>query len=293
MSLAKTQAVVNGLRARGITVHEWPGWQGRGNGQVSSYVGGIVHHTGSAYGMAYQALVSGREDLAGPLCNFAGNQDGSITVISAGPANHAGASGGRSMGPLPVTGSFNKWVMGLEIVYPGISPMRDAQYRAALVWARVVADVCGGGNIQSIRAHAETSVTGKWDPGYANQRTIDMVEFRRAALNPTPVEDDMTQAQADQLQFLYDAFLKGGPSIPTGQPLKDLIPQAASAYAPVLRVEAKLSALAAEVAELKARPVADVDEEALAEALSQRGIGGISAAELIQILATVRLTPGV
>ena len=97
MSLAKTQAVVNGLRARGVTVHEWPGWQTRGNGQTSDYRGGIVHHTGSGYGSAYQALVSGRPDLSGPLCNFAGNQDGSITVIAAGPANHAGASGGRSM----------------------------------------------------------------------------------------------------------------------------------------------------------------------------------------------------
>lgn len=209
MSLAKTQAVMNGLRSRGITVHEWAGWQTRGNGYTSNYVGGIVHHTGSAYGAAYNALVVGRPDLSGPLCNFAGNEDGSVTVISAGPANHAGASGGYSMGPLPVTQLFNPRVMGLEIVYPGTSPMRPAQYHAATAWARVVADVCAGGNVQSIRAHAETSVTGKWDPGDRDGHTIDMNAFRAASINPVEVPD-MTPDEHGALDKLYKGFVEDG-----------------------------------------------------------------------------------
>ncbi|RZQ60466.1 N-acetylmuramoyl-L-alanine amidase [Amycolatopsis suaedae] len=177
-------AVVAELRRRGMTVHEWPGWQNRGNGDSADWCGGLVHHTGGSYSMAYALLADGRggrDPLAGPLCNFAGNVDGTLTVIAAGVANHAGASGGKSMGPLPVTGRFNRRVMGLEICYPGDAPMRDAQYRAALVWARVVADVCGGGDIQRVRAHAETSVKGKWDPGYAEGKTIDMNKFRAEA----------------------------------------------------------------------------------------------------------------
>jgi hypothetical protein len=83
---------------------------------------------------------------------------------------------------------FNRRVLGLEIVYPGTSPMRAAQYRSALVWARVVADVVGKGNIERVRAHAETSITGKFDPGDAPGRTIDMAAFRRAAT--TVLEDD-------------------------------------------------------------------------------------------------------
>ncbi len=194
MSVARCLEINARLRAAGITVREASGWQSRGNGQTSAYEGGLVHHTATGYGIAVPGtgpgnlLINGRPDLRGPLCNYAGNDDGSITVIAAHPANHAGASGGRSMGPLPVTSLFNRRVLGLEIVYPGTSPMRPAQYRSALVWSKAVADVCGGGNIERVRAHAETSITGKWDPGEAPGRTINMAAFRRAAT--TVLEDD-------------------------------------------------------------------------------------------------------
>jgi len=166
-----------------------------------------VHHTATGYGIALpgtgvgRLLINGRSDLRGPLCNYAGNDDGSITVIAAHPANHAGASGGRSMGPLPTTTSFNRRVLGLEIVYPGTRPMRPAQYRAALVWANAVAAVCGRGDLQRIRAHAETSVTGKWDPGDAPGRTIDMAAFRDAARD---LEADVTPEEHRWLKFVHD-----------------------------------------------------------------------------------------
>lgn len=200
MSVARAREVNARLRAVGITVHEYPGWESRGNGQTSAYEGGLVHHTATGYGSALPGtgvgtlLVNGRSDLSGPLCNYACNADGSVTVIAAHPANHAGASGGRSMGPLPVTTLFNKRVMGIEIVYPGDEPMRDAQYRTALIWSRIVTTVLGGGNIKRARAHAETSITGKWDPGDAPNRTINMTAFRRAAaiVGANPVEDDVT-----------------------------------------------------------------------------------------------------
>lgn len=199
MSVARCREINARLRAAGVTVHEYPGCWSRGNGQSPAYEGGIVHHTASAFGTATSGagigrlLADGRSDLSGPLCNWAGNADGSLTFIAAFPANHAGASGGRSMGPLPTTTLFNRRVLGLEIVYPGITPMRDAQYRSALVWACVVADVVGGGNIERVRAHAETSITGKFDPGDAPGRTINMAAFRAAAkvTGSHPVEDDM------------------------------------------------------------------------------------------------------
>ncbi|OLF10179.1 hypothetical protein BLA60_17190 [Actinophytocola xinjiangensis] len=207
MSVARCQEINARLRAAGITVREAAGWRNRGNGQTSAYEGGLVHHTATGYGIALPGtgvgalLINGRPDLRGPLCNYAGNDDGSITVIAAHPANHAGASGGRSMGPLPTTSSFNRRVLGLEIVYPGDRPMRPAQYRAALVWANVVAAVCGRGDVQRIRAHAETSVTGKWDPGEAPGRTIDMAAFRDAARN---LEADVTPEEHRWLKFVHD-----------------------------------------------------------------------------------------
>lgn len=186
MSLNEIRVINHLLRSWGFVVHEWLGWESRSNGQISDFVGGIVHHTATAYGSAPAILVNGRSDLPGPLCNYAGNADGSLTVIAAGPANHAGRSGGYSMGPLPVTAGFNRYVLGLEIVYPGTEPMRPEQYAAAVAWGRAVADIVGWGDSQRIRAHAETSVTGKWDPGYAPGRTIDMNMFRAAVAQFTP-----------------------------------------------------------------------------------------------------------
>jgi hypothetical protein len=207
VSVARCQEINARLRAAGIVVHEIPGWQSRGNGMTSAYAGGIVHHTGGPFGTALAGngrgdeLVRGTTKLSGPLCNYAGNEDGSVTVVAAHPANHAGASGARSrsMGPLPRTGLFNKFVLGLEIIYSGFEPMRDAQYRSAVLWSRTVVEVCGHGDAERIRAHGETSITGKWDPGFADRRTIDMNAFRNAVR-----EDDLTPDEHTMLKFLHD-----------------------------------------------------------------------------------------
>jgi len=254
MSVARCLEINARLRAAGITVTEWASWQNRGNGQSSAYEGGIVHHTATAYGAAPAVLVNGRSDLPGPLCNYAGNADGSITVIAAHPANHAGASGGRSMGPLPVTSLFNKRVMGLEIVYPGTSPMTDAQYRTAALWSRIVTDVLGYGDIERARAHAETSITGKWDPGYAPGQTINMAAFRTAALNPLedelPTPNDLWMAPCT------------GTDPTTGKPET----HAAVAWITVMAYRVK--ATERNTAELLGRDPLDIDEAAVAADLA-------------------------
>jgi hypothetical protein len=173
-----------------------------------AYEGGVVHHTAffSSYASPFPArgtLIGGRPDLPGPLCNVAGpvcdEDTPTLHVIAAYPANHAGASGGRSMGPLPRTSLFNKMVVGLEIDYRGIAPMIGGQYRAALIFARGLANVLKR-SVEYIRAHAETSITGKWDIGYAEGRTYDMAKFRRdaAALAPQTTEDPVMAALTKQ-----------------------------------------------------------------------------------------------
>lgn len=259
MSVARCREMNARLRAAGIVVHEWSGWESRGNGQTSAYEGGLVHHTATAFGKALPGtgvgslLVNGRSDLAGPLCNYATNDDGSLTVIAAHPANHAGASGGHSMGPLPVTTLFNKRVLGNEIVYPGTVPMRSAQYQSALIWSRIATDVCGFGDIQRARAHAETSVTGKWDPGDSPGRTINMVAFRAASLT---AEDDMQADERNALLSIYNALFKdsaGNLEHPT-QGDQSII--------------TRLVELQVNTRALVGRPGADVDEVALATALA-------------------------
>ncbi|HEX6471145.1 MAG TPA: N-acetylmuramoyl-L-alanine amidase [Streptosporangiaceae bacterium] len=255
MSVARCREINARLRALGFTVHEWPGWESRGNGQTSAYEGGIVHHTASPYGSAYLSLVDGRADLAGPLCNYAGNADGSFTVIAAHPANHAGASGGRSMGPLPVTATFNRRVMGLEIVYPGTAPMTDAQRRSATAWSRVVTDVLGNGDIERARAHAETSVTGKWDPGYAPGKTIDMRQFRADAARALTQGVAATMNPAlykQQYDIAYGANSKTGEhqlfEITDGA-----FRRAGTAVNSLAAVNAKLDALGVAVAQIRNR----------------------------------------
>jgi hypothetical protein len=204
MSISFTNAVVAGLRKYGVTVHFWNGWQTRGNGQTSNYQGGIMHHTATPYGMAPSVLVNGRSDLSGPLCNSAGNSDGSVTIIAAHPANHAGASGGKAMGPLPTTGLFNKIVWGHEIVYPGDKPMTPKQHDTMIILGRVLSDILKRANSNWIRAHAETSITGKWDPGYAPGKTINMNAVRTEINNYSGDggEDVMNAEQEKKLDYL-------------------------------------------------------------------------------------------
>ncbi len=211
----------------------------------TAFVGGLVHHTATQYAVAvpgssiYNMLfLNGRPDLGPPLCNYAGNSDGSLTCGAAGVANHAGKSGGRSMGPLPVTDSFNRRVLGLEIVYPGDKPMTDAQYRAACAWARVVSDVVGGGDIERVRAHAETSVTGKWDPGYAPGKTIDMAAFRAAARQGVDMFEQVDRDNLNAIAWRLKAFLDMQGKVTGGPTAGEAVPASENLSALAWRIEA-------------------------------------------------------
>lgn len=210
MSVDFARAVVAGLRHNGVTVRfPLADWESRGNGQTSNYEGLIWHHTATGYSDTPPAVLwNGRPDLRGPLCNSSGNGDGSVSMIAAHPANHAGASGGRSMGPLPVTRTFNSRVWGHEIVYPGDKPMTAAQHRTMLILGGVISGILRRPTPEWCRGHAETSITGKWDPGYAPGKTIDLAAARRdtwAALHspPTSEEDDLTPEQDKMLRLVY------------------------------------------------------------------------------------------
>lgn len=222
MSASFGLAVVAGLEHNGVTVH-YPlavAWLTNGNGQASDYRGLIWHHTATGYSnTAPSVLWRGRTDLSGPLCNTSGNADGSVSMIAAHPANHAGASGGKSMGPLPVTNTFNKYVWGHEIVYPGDKPMTPAQYRTMQILGAVISGILRRPTAEWCRGHAESSITGKWDPGYAPGKTIDLAAARRdtwAALNSTaPVEDDLpTPADVWAHPIPDDYTSKQGDSVP-------------------------------------------------------------------------------
>lgn len=224
-------------RRLGAIVDFLPGWETRGNGQAANYTGAVVHHTAFLSSQASpfpaeRTLTTGRVDLPGPLCNVAGpwcpESAPRLVVVAAHPANHAGASGGRSMGPLPVTTLFNPRVFGLEIDYAGLSPMSAGQHRAALIFGRALCNVLQVSS-EYVRGHAETSITGKWDPGHAPGKTIDLAALR-AEISNFQEDDLFTDQDREALNYLkgliswgFDPTLGKGPAFGSAGELTTLL----------------------------------------------------------------------
>ncbi|UIU47052.1 N-acetylmuramoyl-L-alanine amidase [Microcystis phage MinS1] len=193
-------------RTSGLIVVEIDGWRTRGHNGPFDPDGVLVHHTGSydeigdtSSDLAYAQWLAnvGRSDLPAPLCNLGLSAESVVYVIAAGRAYHAGTA--RASGPMPA-GDGNTMYAGIEAYNSGSqgwsSRGRDAagnEITQREGYARLCAALCRGYRwpADHVRAHAETSVTGKWDPGL-----LDMPPFRRdiADLITNPQEDDMADA---------------------------------------------------------------------------------------------------
>jgi N-acetyl-anhydromuramyl-L-alanine amidase AmpD len=105
------------LRAEGLTVVEVAGWATRGKTTQLAPKVVIAHHTATRASTSDTAvialLVKGRPDLPGPLCHVGLSRDGTVHLIAAGKANHAGAGTWKG-----VTGSVNTF--GIEAYNDGL-----------------------------------------------------------------------------------------------------------------------------------------------------------------------------
>lgn len=86
------------VRAAGLHVVEVAGWQTRGHGELDDVTGVVCHHTAGPSAAAkpgdmpsLNTLVKGRTGLSGPICNLGLGRSGTVYVIAAGLAWHAGA----------------------------------------------------------------------------------------------------------------------------------------------------------------------------------------------------------
>lgn len=165
------------LRKAGLTVVEIEGWQTRGRpASTGSFapVGNLWHHTGAsntdALAYAKWLALDGRSDLPAPLCQVSPGRDGTIYVCAAGRSNHAGSA--KASGPVPA-GDGNTLYIGWECQNSGSEGWTPAQYDA-MVTAAAATSLHYGWSSEANRAHKETSLTGKWDPGL-----LDMVDFRQ------------------------------------------------------------------------------------------------------------------
>ena len=173
----------------GLQRKELPYWKTRTSAGSYNFRGVLVHHTGAYDGEAdssndYEYALwmgtQGRSDLPPPLCNFALSAEGVVYPTSAGNANHGGTA--RASGPMP-SGDANSMYLGIEAMNSGSQGWktkgkdargkRVTQYQA---YVRLCAGICvaWGWDASRVRAHKETSTTGKWDPGL-----LDMTKFRR------------------------------------------------------------------------------------------------------------------
>jgi hypothetical protein len=182
------------LRDAGLKVIEVPGW--RGFGRPASTGGfhprGVLwHHTGSKDSnpnsikddLEYAKWLAeiGRSDLPAPLCQLSVGRDGTVYVCADGRGNHAGKA--KASGPVPA-GDGNELYAGVECQNSGSEGWSKAQYRSMVTLGAVLSDKVIHCTANANRAHKETSVTGKWDPGL-----LDMDKFRDdigEAMKPKP-----------------------------------------------------------------------------------------------------------
>jgi hypothetical protein len=194
-----------------------PGWETRSNGSdwaPGGPKGFVDHHTAGGNNIYLdQNLINGVPGLSGPLCNYAGLYDGDLAIVSAGPANHAGASGGWDTAPLPNTGWFNREVLGIEMQYKGTEPMSPEQWRTLIAVNRAAQEVCGWDPSGiCIKNHQGTSIQGKWDMGNGNGTTYPIEDVRKAiravgvAPAPVPVEDDMANVSDGEKKEILDGI---------------------------------------------------------------------------------------
>ena len=162
-----------------LKVETVSGWKDRGRPASTGTFnprGVLVHHTAFPASKSnphpgLNTVINGRSDLPGPLCHVLLDFNGVCHIVASGRANHAGVA--QASGPMPA-GDGNSLYIGIEIDYdPRVQAASAAQRNAIPVLAAVLVTRLGNGR-NFVRAHKETSVTGKVDP----QRLTSMSNLR-------------------------------------------------------------------------------------------------------------------
>ena len=180
------------VRKSGLRVVEIAGWKSRGRPASTGGFnprGVLCHHTGGADdGLGYAKWLGlvGRSDLPAPLCQLALGRDGTVYIIAAGRANHAGVA--KAQGSLPA-GDGNELYLGIEAMNTGSEGWTKAQYDAYVRLVRALIQHYGW-QVQNVRGHRETSVTGKVDPG-----RIDLDKFRSEIGSAAAEQEDDVSAK--------------------------------------------------------------------------------------------------
>ncbi|MEU3836514.1 peptidoglycan-binding protein [Streptomyces microflavus] len=180
--------LLRALRDEGLHVIEHRSWRTNNRNHKGPWGpahGVMIHHTvtsGSA--SSVELCYNGHSALPGPLCHGVIDKAGTVHLVSAGRANHAGSGDGDVLqavkderAPLPADNEAdtdgNRYFYGFEAVNlgDGKDPWPDAQLLAI---ERAAAAIC--------RAHgwSQRSVIGhlEWQPGKVDPRGFTMDSMR-------------------------------------------------------------------------------------------------------------------
>lgn len=185
--------IVAQLRKWGIPFAEYRDWRNHNRNHKGAWGpvnGFMVHHTGSDAKDQRALLYDGIAGLPGPLSQFGLAQDGTVHLIGWGRCNHAGSGDPDVLAAVvnenyganpPVDNEAavdgNSRFYGVEIWYSGNHPMTDAQYASLRKLGAAICDFHGWSE-KSVIGHGEWGSPGKWDPGYANGKMMDMAAVR-------------------------------------------------------------------------------------------------------------------
>lgn len=218
-------------RSTGLPVVEVPGWQhraardraGKPVPMVEPLGGVMLHHTATRASSPgdYPSLTvvrDGRAGLSGPLCHYGLGRSGTVYVVAAGKANHAG------VGHVHGISDSRRWV-GIEAEHPGgAAPWPPDQLDA---YARLAVAVLAHAGLPASRAvgHREFARFADGRLGRKPDPTFDLAAFRAdvaarlAGASPArppapPAPEPTTEVDVARLPMLR----KGA----TGQPVRNL-----------------------------------------------------------------------
>ena len=123
------------VRPSGLKVVEVNGWRTRGHAPFTRVESIVCHHTaGPATGNmpSLNVVTHGRAGLAGPLCNLGLARDGTVYVVAAGVAWHAGAT--------RQTWQSNYRSIGIEAEATGVTRWPPVQVAAYVRLCRALCD---------------------------------------------------------------------------------------------------------------------------------------------------------
>ena len=186
--------LADACRKSGLPVVEVDGWRSRGHGELFAVNSIVCHHTATPKAAAgnYPSLrivSDGRSDLPGPLSQLGLGRDGTVYVIAAGVAYHAGATF------YPRQDNWHS--IGIEAEHDGISEWPAAIRNA---YTTLVAALCEhyGIPLSNVQGHKEVAkpLGRKVDPNFDMTGFRSEVQIKQRLMSKPDIRPDLNAAMA-------------------------------------------------------------------------------------------------